>query len=388
MKVCGVICEYDPFHKGHAYHLSRAREITGADYLLCVMSGSMTQRGEPALLSPFTRAEMALLGGADVILQLPYAFAVREAEYFALGGVGILQALQCVDALSFGAETVDLALLTRAAELLESPDEAFTALLKAGLERGLSFAAAQGAALSAALRIPENALSGPNTALALAYLRALLRLQSPIRPVPVLRESAYHSRELQPFPSASALRSSILRGDWQGVRRAVPEASFPALERAFLRGESIRKERMDAVMLRPLLTMDPKCLSALPGVDEGLENRIFRALRNADSPADLIERIKTRRYTRGRIARALCHGAMGVKACELPQLPAGARILGFRESARPLLRQMQKSGFPLITRPAGESSLEWDLRADALWSLGAMQPIGDTYRRGPVIVKD
>ena len=122
MNVCGVIAEYDPFHKGHERHLRLAREKTGADFIVCVMSGSFTQRGLPALLPAHARAEMALRCGADAVLQLPYAFSVREAEYFALGGVAILEALGCVTHLSFGSETDDLSLLQAAAKLLEKPD--------------------------------------------------------------------------------------------------------------------------------------------------------------------------------------------------------------------------------------------------------------------------
>lgn len=388
MRVCGVICEYDPFHRGHARHLTLAREKTGADQIVCVMSGVFTQRGEAALLSPFARAEMALRCGADVVLQLPYAFSVREAEYFALGGVGILENLHCVDALSFGCETDDLALLQSAARALEEPDEEMSARLKGFLDAGLSYAAAQGNALADRLQIPRETLMQPNTALALCYLRALLRLNSSIRPCPILRENDYHARETETYPSATAVRGAILRGDWPTVRSAMPPAAYAVLEEAILRGEVFPPDRMDALFLPPLLLRPAESLSSLPGVSEGMENRLAQALRGIRSREDVIRAVKTRRYTRGRIARALCHAALDVTADSLPALPDHARILGFRESARPLLRQMQDSGFPLVTSPAGDERMALDLRADALWALGARQPQGETYRHGPVIVKD
>ena len=385
MAVCGVIAEYDPFHKGHERHVRLAREKTGADHIVCVMSGSFTQRGLPALLPAPIRAEMALRCGADIVLQLPYAFSVREAEYFALGGVHILNALGCITHLSFGSERTDLSLLQSAAALLEEPDEKLNEVIQGGLGRGLSYAAAQGQAVAQRLHIDEKTLNAPNTALALSYLRALRRLNSPIQPVPVLRDQDYHASELNAWPSASAVRGAILRGDWQGVEKAVPEAALPVLRQGVLAG-ICPPDGLDAVLRHILLNALPSEIAEWPGVAEGLEQRILKAAETAVSREALIANLKTRRYTYGRISRALCHGMMGVKRAELPALPDHARVLGFRESARSLLRKMQKSGFPLLTRPAREPAAALDIRADELWAIGAGVPRGETYRIKPIII--
>ncbi len=385
MAVCGVIAEYDPFHRGHERHLRLAREKTGADHVIAVMSGSFTQRGMPALLPPHARAEMALRCGADIVLQLPYAFSVREAEFFALGGVHILNSLRCVTHLSFGCETEDLSLLRSAAGMLEAPDEWFASILQTHLDSGLSFAAAQGKALEGRLGIPAGMLDAPNTALALAYLRALIRLRSPILPAPILRKQAYHAAELQSLPSATALRGALLRGDWQGVQAAVPPDALPVLRKAVLEG-LCRPESFDLPLRHTLLQCSPEQIAQWPGVEEGLEMRILRAAETAVTREELIRRVKTRRYTYGRISRALCHGVMGVTRDDLPPLPASARILGFRESARPLLRRMQKSGFPLYSRPAREESAALDARADDFWPVLSGLPRGKTYRQSPVIL--
>lgn len=385
MSVCGVIAEYDPFHKGHERHLRLAREKTGADTIVCVMSGAFTQRGLPALLPARVRAEMALRCGADVVLQLPYAFSVREAEYFALGGVHILNALGCVTHLSFGCETADLSLLQSAAALLEQPDEKLNEAVQAGLDRGLSYAAAQGQAVAQRLGIGEKTLDAPNTALALSYLRALLRLNSAIVPVPVLRDQDYHAAELEAWPSASAVRGAILRGDWAGVESAVPEAALPVLRRGMLEGVC-PPDRLDGILRYTLLNAAPEAVAQWPGVAEGLEQRILKAAESAVSREALIAAVKTRRYTYGRISRALCHGMMGVRRTDLPDVPDHARLLGFRESARPLLRRMQKSGFPLVTRPAREQAAALDIRADELWAMVAGIPRGETYRMKPIII--
>ena len=350
------------------------------------MSGSFTQRGLPALLPAPARAEMALRCGADAVLQLPYAFSVREGEYFALGGVYILRALNCVTHLSFGCETDDLALLQKAADMLEKPDASFEAALHEYLDRGLSYAAAQGKAVSQRLGIEDAILNAPNTALALCYLRAIRRLNSGMIPAPVLRNEDYHASELEAYPSASAVRRAILRGDWQGVERAIPEAALPVLKRAVLEG-FCPPDGLDPALRHTLLLSDKEKIAQWPGVGEGLEDRILDAARHTVSREALIAAVKTRRYTWGRVSRALCHGMMGVTKDDLPELPDHARLLGFRESARPLLRQMRKSGFPLLTRPARDARAALDIRSDELWRVGAGLERGETYRQKPVIVK-
>ena len=385
MRVCGIIAEYDPFHKGHERHLLQTREKSGADCVICVISGSFTQRGAPALLPAHDRAEMALRCGADAVLQLPYAFSVREAEYFALGGVYILNALNCVTHLSFGSETDDLNLLQTAADILEQPDDAFTAALQSALQRGLSFAAAQGQALKGALGPAAEHLNAPNAALALSYLRAIRRLGSAMLPVPILRAQDYHAMEMEAYPSASAVRGAILRGDWASVERAIPPAALPVLKRAVREG-LCPPDGLDAILRHTLLTAQKENMARWPGMAEGLEDRILAAAKTEVSREALIDAVKTRRYTQGRISRALCHGLLNVTKDSLPALPDHARILGFRESARPLLRVMQKSGFPLITRPARADCAQLDIRADELRAIAVGLPLGDAYRRPPVIV--
>lgn len=386
MRVCGVIAEYDPFHKGHAHHLACAREKSGADYIVCVMSGSFTQRGMPALLPAHIRAEMALKNGADIILQLPYAFSVREAEYFALGGVHILHSLQCVTHLSFGSEWDDLARLSRAAALLECPDDSFDAEVQAHLARGLSHADAVGRTLARKMDMPRRMLNAPNTALALSYLRALLRLKSDILPVPIHRSADYHAAELEHFPSATAMRGAILRGDWRAIENGIPESGLDILQRAMASRLLCPPEGLDNLLRQKILFSSADELADYPGVSEGLEMRIKKAAGSASAREELLQQIKTRRYTHGRINRALCHMIMDVKKDALPALPRHARILGFRKSARPLLKIMQKSDFPLITQPARDEKMALDIRADEVWRIGARLPLGDTYRRSPVIV--
>ncbi len=195
--VVGIVCEYDPFHRGHARQIAQIRARLPGAAIVCVMSGPFTQRGAAALFSPAFRAERALCAGADAVLELPCLFAVREAEHFALGGVSILQQLGFVTHISFGCEAEDLAPLRQAAELMEREPDRFRAAVREAQRDGRSYAAAQGAALAALLPSADaSAFALPNNILAISYLRAVIRLGAALEPLPVRREGDYHAREL------------------------------------------------------------------------------------------------------------------------------------------------------------------------------------------------
>ena len=224
MKLAAIICEYNPFHRGHALQLAETRK-SGYDGIVCIMDGHLTQRGQFAALSKWDRAKAALLCGADAVVELPALLACRSADAFARAGVAIARALGA-EALSFGCETDDLSLLRRAAAFQE--DAVFRAHLEAQLARGVSFPRARGAALAACLKLsPEQAeaLSRPNAILAMEYLRALAAPGSPA-PLVVLRRGEYHSPELWPCASASALRAAALRGDEAGESALPDKARF------------------------------------------------------------------------------------------------------------------------------------------------------------------
>lgn len=388
MKVCGVIAEYDPFHRGHERHLRLAREKTGADFILCVMSGFYTQRGMPAMLPPDVRAHMALLSGADAVVQLPAAFSAREGDVFARAGVEILHRFGCVDYLSFGCETDDLLLLQKAAALLEDKPETMERDVQEGLKKGLSFAAAQGKAMENALGADAGKLQLPNAALALGYLRALRQLNSCMQPVAVLRDTDYHAGEMEKYPSATAVRSALYRGDWQAVERAVPQKALPVLKRAVQQGRIFRPEGMDTLLRYALLQLGEEGIRKLPGVDEGLECRILSAAREHATWADMLEHVKTRRYTRGRIVRAFCWAVLGTMKEELPRQICGVQVLGFCESARPLLKKMQEGSLPLYMKKAREGSLLTENKYADIWQLMAGRDMGEHYRQGPVIIRE
>ena len=206
MTIAGIICEYNPLHEGHVYHMNETRRRTGCDYIVCVMAGAFMQRGEPAFLDKFVRAECALRAGADAVVELPALYAVRPAELYARGGVDILRAVGA-DFLSFGSETDDLDfLLSLSGALLDESGEV-SRQVREGLRAGKTLARARGEALARALGVEPECLNQPNLALAAEYLKRILETNAPMRPVCVKRTSPYHADE--PSASASALRRAL-----------------------------------------------------------------------------------------------------------------------------------------------------------------------------------
>ncbi len=383
-RVCGVICEYNPFHKGHAYQLQKARELSRAQVMVCVMSGPFTQRGDAAILSPGLRTEMALHCGADVVVELPAAYAVREAEFFALGGVSILQALKA-DCISFGCENEDLKSLQQAALLLEKPTEAFAQALRSGLKKGQSHAKAQGSALQDCLNHEQGGIiSAPNNVLAICYLRALLRINSAMLPVPVKRQGDYHDTGWQEgFASATAAREAIRRGDWHKIEKMIPEDALPLLLKALAEGAVHRQEALDILLREKLRHLSEDALLQFPNVSEGLENRLIRLSPMHVSRQSLLAALKTKRYTHARLNRLLTHIMLDMTSSRLKQCnPQSFRLLGFRQQARSYLSSLPKGLlYTKAARQKKDASFLLDMAAYDLWSMGAALPLGEGYRQ-------
>jgi len=391
MKVCGIIAEYDPFHKGHAWQLKQAREKSGADYLICVMSMSFTQRGMPALLCPHDRAEMALKNGADIVLGVPYAFSVCDAEKFALGGVEILRRTGIVDSLSFGIEADGKDVFSAAAELLESPTEAYIKNLHSALENGVSFPRAQGQALSEALKVDSSVFTYPNTSLAVCYARACKKTNAAFSYFPIERKGNYHDNSLTDnrdlFDSASAVRTAFHSGNMDAVRSAMPESACEVLIKA-INEKRIQNSEALVPLLRWRLRNDS--FELLPDLSEGIENR-FADAADALTRDEMVLAIKSKRYTYARINRLLAHILTQTDKRDIAALPEYAYLLGFKTGASHLLREIVKNDFPLYHRlPGGNLSpmMRLDKRADDLWALGASMPFGALYRAKPVILNE
>lgn len=372
MKIAGIIAEYNPFHNGHALHVEKTRAATKADYVVAVMSGAFTQRGEVALVDKWRRARMALGSGVDMVVELPAMYAVRPAQIFARGGVSLMQALG-VHVISFGAETGDMAQLTQMARLMADEPPALRARIRARLDAGQSHARARGEAVAEMLSIAPEQVNRPNTALALEYLVANERLDRPMEAVAIAREGDYHDLALGEIASASAIRGAAKARGVQAVEGSMPPHAHALLAEA---PALAAQERLDALLLDRLRTMERAQIAALPDVNEGLEMRIARYAREAASREELMALVKCKRYTMARISRVLTYALLGLTADLAAPYERGApyaRVLGFRQSARPLIRHMQQvAALPIVTDPVplkGDACFGLEQRATDLWGL-------------------
>lgn len=365
MQTVGIVAEYNPFHTGHKYHIAKAKEVSGADFAVIVMSPDFVQRGEPAIFDKYTRTHMALLGGADLVLELPVCYATGSAEYFSEGAAALLDRLGVINSLCFGSETADADAFGKAADILLEEPEGYTQHLKEALKHGKTFPQARSIALaaysSASGYIP---IDTPNNILGVEYCKALKKMQSKIRPFPVERKgSAYSSSSLDgAYCSATALRRGIFsQSSEKKLLSYIPETShIPFL--------NARDMCLAADDLLPHLTWQLLRCTAFEDVldiSSDLSDRIsnLRFACVGKSYAEIVSLLKTKQMTEARIRRALLHLILGitrdtVEAFRTHGTVFYARILGFRKTATPLLHELkQKSTLPLITKTSCASSV-------------------------------
>jgi len=367
MRIAGVIAEYNPFHRGHAWHIAQTRRLSGCDWVIACMAGHFTQRGEPARWSKWARARMALACGADAVFELPALFAVRTADAFARGGVAILGGLGA-DVVSFGSETDDLSLIERLAELRDSEPTSVSLRVRERLERGETHARARGEAVAEYLDVPFEAVNRPNLTLATEYVRAIRALGGGMTPFAVPRRGGYHDGALGEYASASAIRRAIERGETGAALACVPEAARPWASPDALHA-------MDDLLMERLRSMSPEALAALPDASEGVDHRLARLCRETGSREALLEAMKCKRYTYARLSRLLTHALLGVTQAmtEAHQAPAYARLIGMRAGAEPLLKELgRRARLPIESHGArlrGDPVFELECRATDLWSL-------------------
>ena len=347
----GIIAEYNPFHRGHAWQIREIRRRLGADTaVVACMSGSFVQRGDFALLGKHPRAEAALRGGADLVLELPTPWSAATAERFAQGGVALLAATGVVTHLAFGCEWGTLEPLRAAADCLDSP--AYPDCLARSMGAGVSFAAARQRAVRELMGEGAACLSLPNNTLAVEYLRALRAAGSAMEPLALPRVGAGHdSRELGPCPSASAIRELVLAGgDWSSV---LPPETAAVLAREVATGRApVSWRSCERAILSRLRQMAEADFLPYDGGGEGLYHRFYAALRRETTVDGILAAVKTRRYPLARLRRMLLHSYLGVPQAGQGETPPYLRVLGAGRRGRELLARMRRSAaLPVITKP-------------------------------------
>ena len=412
MGAIGIVAEYNPFHTGHALQLARTRELLGADLpAVAVMSGCWVQQADCAVADKWTRARLALMGGVDLVLELPTVWAVSSAESFARGAVSILNAAGVVEYLSFGSESGDMEQLRQVAACLDRGE--YPALLKEQLDRGLSFPAARQRAAEQLLGTDAAVLSRPNNTLGIEYLRALHALGSPIRPVTVKREGAGHN-EAAVFSgqmsqeeadqlfwqhnttlSATAIRGYLTEGEWERMAPYLPQGGLELLRESA--PELPVLARLERAILARVRTMSAEDWGRLPdaGTAEGLPNRLERAGRTCTSMAEFFDLAKTKRYAHSRLRRLVLWAFLGLTAADVPAAPPYLRVLGFSARGQELLKEMKKqAALPILTKPAqakdlpepGRRLFQLESRCTDLYDLcrAAPRPAGEEWTRSPV----
>ncbi|MCM1299789.1 MAG: nucleotidyltransferase family protein [Firmicutes bacterium] len=328
MKICGIICEYNPFHNGHKYHIEQTKEKYGATHIAAVMSGNFTQRGDVALIDKYKRAETALKNGVDLVIELPVAYALSSAEQFAQGAVYLLNSLGCVNMLSFGSESGNIKLLREAAGAV------YYAMESEEFNKHLTNGMAYPAALQKTIEkyytddVIET-LTTPNNTLAIEYLKALDTYASPIEPVTIKRAIAEHDSEIDSpseIASASQLRKMITDG--KDISDLAPESDF---------SNTASILNIETAILSKLRFMNKSEIEKTPNAVLGLENRIYRAIQVSSNLNELYFLIKTKRYTLARIRRIVLSAFLGITKNDLKIKPSYVRILGMNSKGKEIL---------------------------------------------------
>jgi len=351
-KVLGIVSEYNPFHNGHLYHLEQSKKMTSSNYTVAIMSGNFTQRGSTSLLDKWSKAEAAIHNGIDLVLELPVLYATSSAENFADGAVKILDSLKVVDYISFGAETSDIDVLDKLADVLYREPKQYKTLLSHELSKGFSFPKARENALMMYLndiRKYTNVLSSPNNILGIEYIKALKKYKSKIQPVSIARYEAGYNDNFYSgnIASATAIRNIVKNGGFDILRRLLPASSYSILIENIKQGHIVPDLSVfEKEIIYNLRKMDVSEIAELPDISEGLEFAIQKAANSCNTLVEFFNIIKSKRYTSTRIQRILLYSLLGITKKDMimskKTIPY-IRVLGLNNRGKFLISEIAKA---------------------------------------------
>lgn len=383
MSVVGIVAEFNPLHNGHKFLLETAKKY---GTVVCVISGNFVQRGDTAIVEKGVRAQMALKCGADLVAELPVCYSMSTAQNFALGAVSILDALGC-DMLLFGSECGEVDILRKASSILESQE--FSQKLPLNLNGGITFAKAR-QITAEQLGVEKGILQGANNNLAIEYITACHNIGSKMQFKTVKRAGATHdSREIdEKFVSASLLREKLLQNDLEFAKKYIPKEIEYLIESGVFSNIS----NIENTILGVLRTKTKQELSELPDLSEGVQNKLFSAVKNATSLERLYDEIKVKRYTLARVRRLVLSAFLGVDNTMFMKKPPYLRVLGFNKKGEELIKQTkQNSKIPFVLRanevenlsPEAKKVFELECKATDLYALSLNKPLkcGTEYTR-------
>ncbi|WP_408070899.1 nucleotidyltransferase [Butyrivibrio sp. JL13D10] len=378
MKTVGIIAEFNPFHKGHEYLIRTLKKETGSDYAVIVMSGDYTQRGAPAILDKYTRTKMALMCGADLVLELPIYYSTSSAEFFAQGAISILNGLNCIDFLGFGSESGSTDYMKKVAGILVNEPKEFSVLIKKNIKKGMNYPAARSAALSDHLGKESDTfslLTNPNDILGIEYIKALILQHSTIEPYTIKRVGAGYDdvnlgSDSEYYASAKAIRAVLENVKCDKSATAVSLSQEDALSRLPLaaceylleldKSGKLTYTSLDdfsELLHYKLLLGKNEGFSDYLDVTEDFSDKIIGNLNSFSSFSDFIMKLKSKDITYTRISRSLLHILLGMTTKNLELYTADrsafsayARILGFNKNASPLMKKIKEcSCIPVIS---------------------------------------
>ena len=347
--VLGIIAEYNPFHNGHLYHILKSKELTKDDYVIAIIGGNFTQRGESSIVDKWTKAEMAIAGGIDLVIELPTLYSISSAENFADGAIKILNSLKVVDHLSFGAECHEVNKLNIIANVLYDEPKEFKAFLADELSKGVSFPKARENAILRYLKdfSYKNILSEPNNILGIEYLKALKKYRSRIKPVLVPRKSSGHltTDYTGSISSSTAIRDMLKTGKTANLKDALTPSSYTILREEINKGHFVRDfSKFEKIALYNLRLVRLEEIKKLPDVSEGLEHLIKKAALSCNTVSDFVNIVCSKRYTKTRIKRILLYSLLGITKKDIDiskKVSPYVRVLGFNDKGKSLVSKIK-----------------------------------------------
>lgn len=397
MNLLGLVVEYNPFHNGHKYHLEKSKEITNATHTVAIMSGSFLQRGEPALFDKYTRAEMAVKNGVDLVIELPTLYACQSAEIFSHGAVATLNSLNCVNSLCFGSEEGNIDILQTISEILVKEPSDFKTTLKNFLDEGIVFPVARNKALyeyiknNHLLELSEDelqqVLNSSNNILGIEYIKSLIKLNSSIKPYTITRiASKYNSTDIESnICSATAIRNSLKDNtDLKLIENVVPLHTFNEINHKINTNFNPVFDYMFYDLLSSTIIRDVDNLTKYFEVNEGIENKIYSNVFTSKNLEELINSTKSKRYTMTKIKRTLNNILLGInrddviKVKDLDRVPY-IRILAFNNKGREIIKKIKTSSdIEIITKfskishvddPIFDTLIKYDLKSSNMYNL-------------------
>ena len=351
-KVLGIVCEYNPFHNGHLYHLEQAKKATGSNYSVAILSGNFTQRGSSAIVDKWSRTEMALKSGVDLVIELPVLYATSSAENFADGAIRILDSLKVVDYVAFGSENSNIDILDDIAKVLHEEPKLYKSILANELKKGVSFPKARESAIISYFSNDQkytNILSSPNNILGIEYIKALKKYKSVIKPISIPRFEAGHNDITYSgnIASATAIRNIIKNGSFNVLKRLLPQASYEILLDNIKQGHVIPDLSVfEHQIIYNLRKMSESEIADLPDVAEGLEFSIKKSSNSCNNISDFLNTIKSKRYTTTRIQRILLYSLLGITKKDMAlskKVNPYVRVLGLNSRGKFLISEIAKA---------------------------------------------